>query len=336
MRRAYAMGLLSALLFGATAPIAKLLLAHTGPLALAGLFYLGAAAATLFVRNREEARLRRSDAPWLLGAVVAGGLAAPALLFLGLSRTPALTASLMLNLEAPFTMLLALLFFGEHLSRREAAGAALVIAAAALLGGARVEGALAGSALVAAACFCWAIDNNCSARLALKDPAQVLRVKAACAGAANLLLGLLVAREPIDGVGTALLTGALGYGASLMLYLRAQRDLGAARQAALFAAAPFAGAALSLPLLGDRPSAEAGIAAVLMALGVVQLARARHAHLHSHSAIDHEHAHLHDVHHQHAHQGPFTEPHSHPHHHDALTHEHAHVSDAHHHHPHKH
>ena len=335
MRRAYAMGLLSALLFGATAPIAKLLLAQTGPLTLAGLFYLGAAGATLLVRRREEAKLRRPDAPWLLGAVAAGGLAAPALLFFGLSRTPALTASLLLNLEAPFTMLLALAAFGEHLSRREAAGAALVIAAAALLGPLSLHGGGAGAALVAAACFCWAIDNNCSARLALKDPAQVLRIKAVCAGAANLALGLLVARERIGGVAPALITGALGYGASLLLYLRAQRELGAARQAALFAAAPFAGAALSIPLLGDQPSLAAGVAAVLMALGVLQLARARHAHLHSHASIDHEHAHVHDVHHQHAHDGPVTEPHSHPHHHDALTHEHAHVSDAHHKHKHR-
>ena len=34
MRRAHAMGLLSALLFGATAPVAKLLLHDSGPLAL--------------------------------------------------------------------------------------------------------------------------------------------------------------------------------------------------------------------------------------------------------------------------------------------------------------
>jgi drug/metabolite transporter (DMT)-like permease len=334
MRRATAMGLLSALLFGATAPLAKLLLAQAGPLALAGLFYLGAAAATLFARGRGEARLRRSDLPWLSAAVLCGGLAAPALLLLGLARTSAVTASLLLNLEAPFTMLLALLFFGEHLSRREGLGASLVVVGAALLGPLRFDGAGRGAALVALACALWAVDNNCSARLALKDPAQVLRVKALVAGTANLLLARFVAGERIGNPGLPLVIGALGYGGSLLLYLRAQRELGAARPAALFAVAPFAGAALSIALIGERPAPAHGIAALLMALGVAQLARARHAHLHTHAALDHEHLHVHDAHHQHVHDGPVSEPHSHPHHHDALTHEHTHVSDAHHKHRH--
>src|ERR1041384_4416463 len=107
MRRAYAMGLLSALLFGATAPVAKLLLGKTGPVALAGLFYLGAAAATLLVRNRAGAKLRRADLLWLAVSSTAGGLLGPALLLLGLQRPSPVAASLMLNLEAPFTMLLA-------------------------------------------------------------------------------------------------------------------------------------------------------------------------------------------------------------------------------------
>jgi len=330
------MGLLSALLFGATAPLAKMLLGASGPLALAGLFYLGAFAATLFASRREEAKLRRGDLPWLAASVICGGLAAPALLLLGLAHTSAVIASLMLNLEAPFTMLLGVIAFGEHLSARETAGSALILGAAALLGPVSLQGTAAGAALVALACLLWAVDNNCSAKLALKDPAQVLRYKALFAGTANLMLARFAAHEPIGDVAPALLVGLFGYGVSLMLYLRAQRALGAARQAALFATAPFAGALLAIPLLGERPGVGAGIAAVAMALGVLQLSRARHAHRHTHAQIDHEHLHVHDEHHRHAHEGPVTEPHSHEHHHDALTHEHPHVSDAHHKHKHSH
>ena len=71
MRRAYGVGLLSALLFGAGAPLAKMLLASSGPLALSGLFYLGACGLTLIVPRRSEAKLSRADLPWLLGAIVA-------------------------------------------------------------------------------------------------------------------------------------------------------------------------------------------------------------------------------------------------------------------------
>lgn len=334
MRRAYLMGLTSAVLFGATAPLAKLLLAGSGPLALAGLFYLGAFVATLFASRPQEASLRRSDLPWLAASVLAGGVAAPALLLLGLARTTAVDASLMLNLEAPLTMLLGVIAFSEHLPWREAAGAALILAAAVLLGPLSLHGAAAGAALVALACALWAVDNNCSAKLALKDPAQVLRIKAAAACAVNLLLARFAAHETIGNIAPAVATGLVGYGVSLMLYLRAQRELGAARQAALFATAPFAGALLAIPLLGERPGSGAGVAAAAMAAGVLLLARARHAHRHSHAPLDHEHLHLHDQHHQHAHQGPATEPHSHPHHHGVLTHEHPHVSDPHHKHKH--
>src|SRR5207248_11686208 len=120
-----------------------------------------------------------------------------------------------------------------------------------------------------------------------------------------------------------------------LLYLRARGALGAARQGPLFAAAPFAGAEAAVPLLGDRPAAADYAGGALMALGVVALLRARHAHAHTHEPMEHDHLHVHDVHHQHPHEGPRTEPHAHPHRHDALTHAHAHVSDAHHRHRHR-
>src|SRR5437764_1416607 len=133
----------------------------------------------------------------------------------------------------------------------------------------------------------------------------------------------------------AVAVGAVSYGASLLLYLRAQRALGAARQSALFAVAPFAGAAAYIPLLGDRPAPADYAGAALMMLGVAALLRAKHAHVHTHEPMEHDHLHVHDVHHQHPHEGPRTEPHAHPHRHDALTHAHAHVSDAHHRHRHR-
>src|SRR5438105_7263538 len=114
--RAAAMGLASALLFGAGAPVAKLLLPAAGPLTLAGLLYLGAAGAFLFVRrSRAEAPLSRADLPALAGAVAAGAALAPPLMLWGLARVSGLTGSLLLNLEAPFTMLIAVLRFRDHL-----------------------------------------------------------------------------------------------------------------------------------------------------------------------------------------------------------------------------
>jgi drug/metabolite transporter (DMT)-like permease len=256
----------------------------------------------------------------------------------GLARLSGLAGSLLLNLETPFTIALAVLVFGEHLSRREAGAAAIVVLGGALLG---ARGGWSGSAVgavsIALACLCWAVDNNLSARLALKDPIRVLRIKTLCAGAANLVLALVLGGSlpPLAICAAALAVGSVSYGASLLLYLRAQRALGAARQAVLFAAAPFAGALASVPLLGDRPSALDLAAATLMALGIAGLLRARHSHLHTHAPLEHDHLHVHDEHHPHEHPPGVAEPHAHPHQHDPVTHAHPHVSDPHHRHPHR-
>jgi len=328
-------------LFGLSAPVSKLLLPHAGPLPLAGLLYLGGGAAFLLVRrSRTEAGLTRADAPILAGAILAGAALAPPLMLWGLTRVSGLTGSLLLNLEAPFTMALAVAVFGEHLSAKEALAAALIVAGGAIVGAHGSEGGLAGSTLgvlaIAAACLCWAIDNNFNARLSMKDPVQLLRIKMLCAGGLNLAAAAIVGQRVDQArVGVAaLLLGSISYGLSFFLYTRAQRTLGAARQGALFAVAPFAGAALAIPLLGDRASVSDAAGAAVMAVGVLLLARSRHAHLHAHAEVTHEHLHVHDAHHQHPHDGPAAEPHSHPHTHGPLTHEHPHISDAHHKHRH--
>ncbi|HZE88301.1 MAG TPA: DMT family transporter, partial [Verrucomicrobiae bacterium] len=129
-------GLAAAALFGVSTPLAKLLLPGTGPLALASLLYLGAGlglvvygAAVRAVSRRpsHEASLRREDLPIIAGIVLAGGVLAPVLMLDGLSRISAVSASLLLNLEAPFTILLALIVFGEHLGVRAGLACLLVL-----------------------------------------------------------------------------------------------------------------------------------------------------------------------------------------------------------------
>lgn len=336
--RGHVFGLAAALLFGLAAPLCKALLPAAGPFTLAGLLYLGAFAAMLPLRRGGEARVGRADAPALLGMIVLGGICGPVLLLFGLARSSALSVSLLLNLEAPLTVALAVAFFREHLTPREAVGALLVAGGAALLG-ARTDGAgttLPGVMFVTLACAAWAVDNVLSGSVSLKDPVQIVRIKTLPAGATNLAIGSLAGESlpPTRLLVAALLVGAACYGASLVLHVRAQRELGAARQAALFATAPFAGALGAIALLGERVGLLEAGAALAMALGVTLVLRARHSHAHTHPAVEHDHAHTHDEQHVHAHSGPVTEPHSHPHQHEAQTHEHAHVSDAHHRHRH--
>jgi drug/metabolite transporter (DMT)-like permease len=341
-----AFGLSAAALFGISAPIAKRLLEDAGPLVLAGLLYAGGGVALAafglarrLSRNAPaEAPLERRDIPALAAVVVAGGVAGPLLMLIGLARVSGLAGALLLNLEGPLTVVFATLIFREHLGLRAGVAGALVFAGAALLavGEGRVEADLPGLAALAGACACWALDNNLTQLLSLRDPIALARLKTLGAGLGMLVLAVILEQPFPSGVplAAALALGGTSYGASLVLDVYALRHLGAAREAAFFATAPFIGATAAVPILGERPGPAHAVAALAMASGVALLLRERHTHLHTHSPLEHTHLHVHDQHHRHAHDGPVTEPHSHAHRHDRLTHEHPHAPDLHHRHPH--
>ena len=339
-------GLAAAVLFGVSTPLSKLLLPSVPPLMLAALLYLGAGiGVSLFrvtelypARKSAEARIRRSDFTLLGAIIVFGGVIGPVLMLAGLSRISALAGSLLLNLEAVFTILIAVMIFGEHLSSGSALASGLVIFGALVMSynSGPVGGDLFGVLAVAGACLSWAVENNLSQRLSLRNPYAVVQVKAL--GAATCTIALAVATgnwsgSPAPMLG-ALLLGSLSYGVSLVCVMRALRYLGAAREAAWFSTAPFVGAALSIAIFGTLPRSSDVVAALLMIAGVMLLLRERHSHLHTHETLEHDHLHSHDEHHHHAHDSPVPEVHSHPHRHDPMTHDHPHVSEVHHLHPH--
>jgi drug/metabolite transporter (DMT)-like permease len=340
--------LVAAALFGASAPAAKLLLGRAGPLALAGLLYLGAGVGVTIARvarrggaRGREAALGRGDAALVAGVIALGGVAGPVLLLVGLARVSAVAGSLLLNLEAVFTVALAALVFREHLSWRAGAAAAVIVGGALVLGArGPATGDAAGVLAIAGACACWGLDNNWTQRLSVRDPFAIAQVKTLAAGACNLALAVAVGEHvPRDArtLVAALGVGLLGYGVSLVLDVYALRLLGAAREAAYFATAPFVGALVAVPLVGERLRATDWAAGALMAAGVALLARERHAHVHTHDAIEHDHAHTHDDgHHDHTHP-PGVDPrapHAHPHRHEVTTHAHRHAPDVHHRHKH--
>lgn len=343
--RGAAFGLMAAALFGSSAPIAKLLLGQIRPVLLAGLLYLGAAVGLwlhrALAKPSREAPLGRSDWWRLALVVLSGGIAGPVLMLMGLSRVTSLTGALLLNLEAPLTVLLAVVLFREHLGRWGVAAAVLIFAGAAML---KLEpGALGADAhgvlLIAAACACWALDNNLTQTLSLKDPFAIVRIKTLVAGVTNTALGLssMPGQFPSASfVFGAMLVGSLSYGASVVLDAYALRLVGAAREAAYFATAPFVGALASVGFGGDVLRIHDGLAMAAMAGGVALLLKERHAHHHLHDDLVHEHLHEHDEHHQHSHGAdvPIGPAHSHAHRHVPLTHDHPHVPDAHHRHPH--
>jgi drug/metabolite transporter (DMT)-like permease len=340
--------LMAAILFGASTPLAKTLLGGIDPILLAGLLYAGSGIGLglwLLLRRlvrsvASEAPLRRRDLPWLGGAIAFGGVFGPVLLMLGLAATPASTASLLLNLESVLTAVIAWIIFRENVDRRVFLGMLAIVAGGIVLAVQRdAQTQFPWAALaIAAACLCWAIDNNLTRAVSGGDPVQVAAIKGICAGAINvgMAIGLGHHLPDLAHVAAAAALGLVGYGISLVMFVIALRNLGTARTGAYFSTAPFAGAALSLLLLRETPSLAFDVAGLLMALGIWLHVSERHAHGHTHEALAHDHRHRHDTHHQHTHDFPWDgkEPHAHFHVHEPLTHSHPHFPDIHHRHGH--
>lgn len=338
----------AAVLFGASTPLAKVLVGELPPILLAGLLYLGSGIGLLGYRalrgrvaRMDDAPLGRPDLPWLAGAIVVGGIVGPVLLMLGLRATSGSAASLLLNLEAVFTAALAWFVFRENFDRRILLGMVLIVAGGALLSWQPSGGAVDtawGAALVAGACLAWGIDNNLTRKIAASDAVQIAGLKGLVAGAFNTSLALAIGAA-LPGWSAALaagLVGLAGYGVSLSLFVIALRHLGTARTGAYFSVAPFFGAALALGLLGESTGTAFWAAAILMAGGVWLHLTERHEHLHEHAPLTHTHRHVHDEHHRHAHDPDWdgTEPHVHEHRHERLVHRHPHFPDLHHRHRH--
>jgi len=347
------LALLAAALFGASTPLAKLLLgAGIAPVLLAGLLYLGSGVGlALFQLARravaggagEGSRLPLAEWLWLAGAILAGGVVGPLLLMVGLSTTTGASASLLLNLEGVFTTLIAWFVFKENFDRRILLGVACITAGALLLSaGGSIGGSLGHSLLgplaIAGACLAWAVDNNLTRQVSLNDATFIAMLKGCAAGLVNVAIGLAAgATLPgAPGLAGAALVGFLGYGVSLALFVVALRRLGTARTGAYFSVAPFMGALVAILLLGEPASPWLIGAGALMALGLWLHLSERHEHEHEHEPARHEHTHVHDEHHRHEHDAdaPAGEPHSHLHSHARLRHRHPHFPDAHHRHSH--
>jgi drug/metabolite transporter (DMT)-like permease len=346
MNRNVFFALLAAALFGSSTPFAKQLVGSLSPIFLAGLLYLGSGvglAVIRLIRDRgwKTSGLTKSEWPWLLGAIFFGGIAAPVALMFGLMSTSGSTASLLLNLEAVFTALIAWVVFKENAGHRILIGMAAIVAGGVVLawptdGNASVGGIA--PVLIGIACLCWAIDNNLTRQVSASDAIFIAASKGVVAGMVNTVLALSLGAELPSfwvGLGT-MAVGLMGYGVSIVLFVLALRGLGTARTGAYFSIAPFMGAAVAVLVFGEPTGLVFWLAAALMGLGIWLHLTERHEHDHLHLPVTHDHPHIHDSHHQHGHDFSWSGSgvHQHSHQHSYARHNHPHFPDMHHRHEH--
>ena len=342
--------IVAAALFGASAPISKLLMGEIAPTLMASFLYLGSGIGLFLLRYltssdtrfSDEARLTKNDWPWLIGAVLAGGIAAPIVLMFGLKNTPASTASLLLNFEGVATTVIAVVAFNEAVGKRIWMAVLLITTASILLSwdSSGQWGFSFGAIEVLSACVLWGIDNNFTRNVSAKDPLSIVTIKGLSAGTFSLILSVVYSFSfpSFKFVLFAMVLGFFSYGLSIVLFIRAMRELGSARTSALFETAPFVGVALSLFLFKESQGMLFFVSLPIMIFGAVFLLKEEHEHLHKHKSTVHEHRHCHnDAHHLHYHSGdqiPKSGYHSHGHEHEFILHEHQHTPDIYHRHAH--
>lgn len=339
---------LSAVLFGISPVLCKMVIGEMSPILLAGLLYLGSGIGLSFVLVRQHINIIREIQSIsrihrfkLLGAVLAGGVIAPLCLVYGIKYGKASEVALLLNLETVATTIIAWLIFKEQVSRYVWVGKVLIVLASAFIILKAPESLAFSSSgiMVVLACIFWGIDNNLTRDVDDLPATALAAIKGYGAGLFNIILAAVLGFGTIEihQIGGALLIGALSYGASLVLFIGALRKIGSARSSTYFAVGPFIGVLCSLVILHEQPPALFWFAATLMIAGVLCLYRERHEHPHTHEAATHRHQHTHDQdeHHRHPHgEEDDSEPHDHFHVHEQLTHSHVHWPDTHHRHIH--
>lgn len=281
-QRAAGYAVLAAALYAVSVPLSKQLMNQVAPTMMAAFLYLGAGLGLGMYglvqrrigRGKKPDPLTRKELPYTVAMVVLD-IAAPILLMLGISMSHSASVSLLNNFEIVATSLIALVIFGEAISRRLWLAIALVTLASAILSfeGAQALAFSRGSLFVLGACLCWGFENNCTKMISNKSSVEIVVIKGTFSGLGSLVVALIVGeRLPALGwIACVLALGFVAYGLSIHFYIMAQKDLGAAKTSAFYAVAPFLGVAFSMLLLNERPGIRfyAALCIMLISTGLM-------------------------------------------------------------------
>lgn len=270
--------LLAAIFYAFNTPFSKLLLTDIQPVYMAAFLYLGAGAGVgslyLFHIKKEDKseRLTKSDLPYTLGMIVLDILA-PIFLMIGIDIGSAANASLLGNFEIVATTVIALVVFREAVSGKLWCAIGWITLASVLLS---LEGSESfqfstGSLFVLLAASCWGLENNCTRKISDKSSYEIVVLKGVFSGGGSFVVATVLGESfpALRYILLAMLLGFVAYGLSIFLYVRAQRDLGAARTSAYYAAAPFIGTFLAFVIHGESLTWMYLAALICMAIGTV-------------------------------------------------------------------
>ena len=311
---------LAAVFYAINTPVSKFLLNNVTPTFMAAFLYLGAGVGVgimyLFHIKKEEKaeRLTKQDLPYTIGMIVLD-IAAPIFLMIGIKMGTASNASLLGNFEIVVTTLMALLIFKEQVSGKLWIAIGLITLSSIVLsfeGSGSFQFSI-GSLFVILATCCWGLENNCTRKISDKSTYEIVLLKGIFSGGGSFTIAMVLGEKIPEMIYIAIvmLLGFVAYGLSIFLYIRAQRNLGAAKTSAYYAVAPFIGSFLAFVVNGEKLAVEYFIGLALMLVGTVfvvydtminhHLHGHTHTIVHTHNGVTHTHMITHE--HEHNHFG---------------------------------
>lgn len=309
--------ILAAVFYALNTPFSKVLLKNISPTFMAAFLYLGAGIGVgimyLFKYKNEDKdmRLTKNDLTYTILMVVLDVIA-PIFLMIGISIGSSANASLLGNFEIVATSIIALVIFKEDVSKNLWIAIAFITVSSIILSF-EGEGSFRfsyGSLFVILATLSWGLENNCTRKISNKSSYEIVTIKGVFSGLSSLIISFIIGEKlpEFRYIAYALVLGYVAYGLSIFLYVRSQRDLGAAKTSAYYAIAPFVGTFLSFLINGEALSLSYFLGLILMIVGtvfvVIDTCLIKHTHLHTHT-ITHTHdgyTHTHVLTHEHEHK----------------------------------
>ena len=121
------------------------------------------------------------------------------------------------------------------------------------------------------ACLAWGFENNCTRKLSSGDPMKIVVIKGLGSGIGAIIVAFMAGEQLSLSICIlcAMLLGFVAYGLSVFFYIKAQKELGAAKTSAYYAVSPFIGALLSLIICGNLPNIFFLISCLIMGIGTI-------------------------------------------------------------------
>lgn len=295
LKSGFIFAFLSAVFFSLNVPVAKWLLLEISPYWLASLFYLGAGVGTyIFQRWQKASQVtvtqQQHKTIWII-MMIGLDVFAPILFFLGVQGTQGSVVGLLSNAELLFTLVFAFVLFKESINLKTLLSFGLIIMAVFVNHADQSWIMTIPQVWIILATLMWGLENNISKKLSSGNPFEVVIVKGLATAFGTAMIALIL-KEPISDIEwviIAIVFGFLIYGISLIFYVFAQRNLGAAPVQIIQSFSPLLGGIIAMILFQELMPITRWIsyAFILFALGLLGLEAWQQSHLKKESVSTH-------------------------------------------------